>query len=326
MLAERIARLVQRRHVGPSPTATTDDDVRSPRSGSRRSFGAQSIVMPPDRHDTLVAVVSHVPHLTAATLMRLADGRARWSIGPSCGSRPASLRHDPDRGGSSAIWPDICAQNQVAITDVLDELILELGRLRAVAGCLRHRAVAGSFSRRLGMLAGTCPPLRPRHRRWRRCAYPCSTGNSELVAIAYARRRPRRQHLRPSRSPTRPKVRGVVVVLVEAALRRAVPGGLMVQGRLHDPAARLTWPATPTKGSLGSGEPADPRRLPDLVPDPASARPRHDDRPPRVEEHHQPGALVTAALAAGTTELQGVLFADDTDAMIGGSARSASTS
>ncbi|HZU78743.1 MAG TPA: prephenate dehydrogenase/arogenate dehydrogenase family protein, partial [Acidimicrobiales bacterium] len=40
------------------------------------SLGAEVLSLSPDQHDALVAVVSHVPHLTAATLMNLADRRA----------------------------------------------------------------------------------------------------------------------------------------------------------------------------------------------------------------------------------------------------------
>ena len=36
-------------------------------------MGAEVVALSPAQHDTLVAVVSHVPHLTAATLMNLAD-------------------------------------------------------------------------------------------------------------------------------------------------------------------------------------------------------------------------------------------------------------
>ena len=40
------------------------------------SLGAEVVAIPPHRHDELVAVVSHVPHLTAAALMASADERA----------------------------------------------------------------------------------------------------------------------------------------------------------------------------------------------------------------------------------------------------------
>ena len=39
------------------------------------SLGAEVETMSPESHDQLVALVSHVPHLTAATLMTLADER-----------------------------------------------------------------------------------------------------------------------------------------------------------------------------------------------------------------------------------------------------------
>ena len=40
------------------------------------TLGADVVALAPEHHDALVAVVSHVPHLTAASLMRLADDRA----------------------------------------------------------------------------------------------------------------------------------------------------------------------------------------------------------------------------------------------------------
>ena len=57
------------------PTSTTDDTVFATIRDVVKSMGPIRS-HPADRHDQLVAVISHVPHLTAATLMRLADGRA----------------------------------------------------------------------------------------------------------------------------------------------------------------------------------------------------------------------------------------------------------
>ena len=54
----------------------TDDDAYRRIHAVVSSFGAEVIAIPPQRHDSMVAVVSHIPHLTAATLMRLADDRA----------------------------------------------------------------------------------------------------------------------------------------------------------------------------------------------------------------------------------------------------------
>jgi prephenate dehydrogenase len=95
-------------------------------------LGAEVVALPPDRHDVLVAIVSHVPHLTAATLMRLADVRSE--------EHRALLRlaaggfRDMTRiaAGHPGIWPDICSDNRGAIVDVLDELTAALGRMREI--------------------------------------------------------------------------------------------------------------------------------------------------------------------------------------------------
>jgi prephenate dehydrogenase len=118
-----------------TPTPDTDNDALSTVAGIVGSFGAEMVALPPERHDALVAVVSHVPHLTAATLMGLASERAS--------EHAALLRlaaggfRDMTRIASShpAIWPDICAENQAAIVDTLDGLIAGLQRMRGyVAG------------------------------------------------------------------------------------------------------------------------------------------------------------------------------------------------
>ena len=94
------------------------------------TLGAEVVALPPDRHDELVAVVSHVPHLAAATLMRLADERSE--------EHRALLRlaaggfRDMTRiaSGHPGIWPDICHENRVAILGVLDDLAAALRDMR----------------------------------------------------------------------------------------------------------------------------------------------------------------------------------------------------
>ena len=96
------------------------------------SFGADVVALPPERHDALVAVVSHVPHLTAATLMRLADERSEEHRAAAAAGGRRLPRHDPHRGRTPGIWPDICAENRDAIVDELDELIEGLTDVRAI--------------------------------------------------------------------------------------------------------------------------------------------------------------------------------------------------
>jgi len=114
-----------------TPIPDTDDDAFSTIHAVVSSFGAEVIAIPPERHDTMVAVVSHVPHLTAATLMGLAADRAtehRALLRLAAGGFRDMTRI---AAGHPGIWPDICAENRVAIVDGLDRLILSLGEIRS---------------------------------------------------------------------------------------------------------------------------------------------------------------------------------------------------
>src|SRR5690606_31688149 len=86
--------------------------------------------LPPERHDSIVAVVSHVPHLTAASLMGLADERSAEHRGLL--RLAAGGFRDMTRiaSGHPGIWPDICAENRTAIVDELDRLVASLGEVR----------------------------------------------------------------------------------------------------------------------------------------------------------------------------------------------------
>ncbi|MEZ5244650.1 MAG: prephenate dehydrogenase/arogenate dehydrogenase family protein [Acidimicrobiales bacterium] len=211
------------------PTDSTDDAAFAEVREVVSSFGAQVIVMPPDRHDTLVAVVSHVPHLTAATLMRLANGRAEEHR--SLLRLAAGGFRDMTRiaAGHPAIWPDICAQNQAAITDVLDELIRELGSLRdivaegATDALLDH--LESARSARLNL-----PTTAPVAEQMAEMRIPVLDRQGEIAAIATlaADLDVNIYDLEIAHSAEGP--RGVVVVLVESAMAERFRGGLMVQG------------------------------------------------------------------------------------------------
>jgi prephenate dehydrogenase len=113
-----------------TPTSSTDAITYAKVSQVVSSLGAEVVSLSPEQHDTLVAVVSHVPHLTAATLMNLADAGAD--------KHAALLRlaaggfRDMTRvaAGHPGIWPDVCAANSDAIVATLDELVGELVAMR----------------------------------------------------------------------------------------------------------------------------------------------------------------------------------------------------
>ena len=115
-----------------TPSATTPDSSFAVVANVVKSLGAEVVVLDAQRHDQLVAIVSHLPHLTAATLMGLASEQSQEHV--------AVLRlaaggfRDMTRvaSGHPAIWIDICKENKVAITGALDLLIDGLTSMRDV--------------------------------------------------------------------------------------------------------------------------------------------------------------------------------------------------
>ena len=115
-----------------TPSPTTPDSTFATVAAIVADLGADVVAIPAERHDQVVAVISHVPHLTAATLMGLASDRAE--------EHAALLRlaaggfRDMTRiaSGHPAIWLDICAENRPAILSALDALISGLAEMRVV--------------------------------------------------------------------------------------------------------------------------------------------------------------------------------------------------
>lgn len=113
-----------------TPTPSTDPAAYAKVRSVLAEFGADVVALDPSEHDTLVAVVSHVPHLTAATLMALAS-----DIGEEHGALmqlAAGGFRDMTRiaAGQPAIWPGICDDNADAIVATLDLLIDSLADMR----------------------------------------------------------------------------------------------------------------------------------------------------------------------------------------------------
>jgi prephenate dehydrogenase len=124
-----------------TPTASTDPDAYARLRAVLADIGADVVALDPDRHDSLVAVVSHVPHLTAATLMTLAadleDERAAVLKLAAGGFRDMTRI----AAGQPSIWPGICDDNAEAIVETLDRLIEALTGMRRRVADRDHRAL-----------------------------------------------------------------------------------------------------------------------------------------------------------------------------------------
>lgn len=93
------------------------------------SIGANPVVMSAQRHDEVVATISHLPHLLANALVNLvADD-------PDSGQLVSGSFRDLTRvaSGESVWWPEVLASNSEPIAEALDRLIGELVSLRAMA-------------------------------------------------------------------------------------------------------------------------------------------------------------------------------------------------
>lgn len=115
-----------------TPTPATDPSAYALVHATVSSLGADVVAVEPARHDALVAVVSHVPHLTAAALMTLASDEAEQHA--TLLRLAAGGFRDMTRiaAGHPGIWPDICVDNAEAIVSVLDQLQAALDKLRRV--------------------------------------------------------------------------------------------------------------------------------------------------------------------------------------------------
>ncbi len=102
------------------PSSTPADATFEGVASVVKELGAEIVALDAARHDELVAIVSHLPHLTAATLMGLASERSQEHV--------AVLRlaaggfRDMTRiaSGHPGIWLDVCKENREAILGALD--------------------------------------------------------------------------------------------------------------------------------------------------------------------------------------------------------------
>lgn len=115
-----------------TPSATTADDTLTTVAEMVTALGAEVVALDATAHDDVVAVVSHVPHLTAATLMRIADDQSEEHL--SLLRLAAGGFRDMTRiaSGRPGIWLDICDQNSAAIDRGLTSLIDGLVSMREI--------------------------------------------------------------------------------------------------------------------------------------------------------------------------------------------------
>jgi prephenate dehydrogenase len=93
-----------------------------------KSLGCSVRTLAPQQHDEIVARISHLPHVVAAAVVNVVcnDGAHPLNfVGPGFKDFTRIA------GGPHEMWTEICIENQQEIRRALDQLIEELGQMRA---------------------------------------------------------------------------------------------------------------------------------------------------------------------------------------------------
>ncbi|HZB82199.1 MAG TPA: prephenate dehydrogenase/arogenate dehydrogenase family protein [Rubrobacteraceae bacterium] len=100
-----------------TPTSRTDpEDYRKVAQFVRQDLGSVPTAVDPEKHDLLVAALSHLPHLMAAALLKVAS-----DISPEALTFAGPSFRDLTRVGASnpTLWSDILAENAPALGEAL---------------------------------------------------------------------------------------------------------------------------------------------------------------------------------------------------------------
>lgn len=118
-----------------TPTAQTPPAAQALAGQLWEALGARLVVLAPERHDTLLAGISHLPHLAAAALMQALDRKL---------GRPEELAviaggglRDTTRIAASdpELWKQIFAENAPALLEALEAYLAVLQEWRGVLAC-----------------------------------------------------------------------------------------------------------------------------------------------------------------------------------------------
>ncbi|UCD30291.1 MAG: prephenate dehydrogenase/arogenate dehydrogenase family protein [Planctomycetota bacterium] len=89
------------------------------------TIGSYTLTMTPEKHDTLLARVSHLPHAIATALVNMSKKDSAIDLaGPGFADTTRIASGDPQ------LWMDIFGTNRKAMIKALDQLIAELTRFR----------------------------------------------------------------------------------------------------------------------------------------------------------------------------------------------------
>ena len=113
-----------------TPVASTPSENLAKLHGVLRELRANVVTLSPSDHDRLMATISHVPHILAATLMNRAAEVAQ--VDEILLQLAAGGFRDMTRIAASdpSIWPEVLLENKVEVTDTIRVIQEGLDRIR----------------------------------------------------------------------------------------------------------------------------------------------------------------------------------------------------
>ena len=114
-----------------TPTDETDPEDYRRVAGFVRELGATPTAVDPEKHDLLMAALSHLPHLMAAALLKVAS-----DISPEALTFAGPSFRDLTRVGASnpELWSDILAENAPALGEALGAFAGSMAQLGSEIG------------------------------------------------------------------------------------------------------------------------------------------------------------------------------------------------
>lgn len=130
-----------------TPTARTPLDFAAQVIALARAVGSNVLELPPDDHDRIVALTSHLPHVLAFALS--AQGKDAAAHLPDLMRLAAGSWASATRVAHSSpqLWQEIAIANRSALLAALDDYVAELQQVRAALGDDEANSVLAAFER-----------------------------------------------------------------------------------------------------------------------------------------------------------------------------------
>ena len=131
-----------------TPTSATSDATLTELSAFLRRLGARVVALPPEQHDELVAVVSHLPQVVASSLAAVAAD-AIEATGDAVLAVAGGGFRDTTRIAASdpGLWVPILSGNRVAVLEALDAYTGRLEQVRAAVAEARWQDLHALLAR-----------------------------------------------------------------------------------------------------------------------------------------------------------------------------------